>query len=80
MKNLRGDFLAIAAIGLFGATIWMLFYVDFPDSSKDVLLVMTGVLATIVKDVFSFEFGSSKGGERSSQALAEGMKNGKPHG
>lgn len=74
MNNLRGDVLAGASVVLLGGTIWALFYVDFPDGSKDVLLVVIGVLTTIVKDVYSFEFGSSKSGERNAQVVVETMK------
>lgn len=69
MNNLRGDVLAGASVVLLGGTIMLLFFVDFPDGSKDVLLVVIGVLTTIVKDVFSFEFSTSKSGERSAQAV-----------
>jgi hypothetical protein len=74
MNNLRGDFLAGAAVALLGGTIWMLFYADFPPSSKDVLLVVIGALISINKDVYGFEFGASKGGERSAQAMREMSK------
>lgn len=69
MNNFRGDMLAAASVLMLGGTIWALFYVDFPDGGKDVLLVVIGVLTTVVKDVYSFEFGTSKSGERSAQAV-----------
>lgn len=75
MNNLRGDFLAGASVILLGVTILLLFFVDFPDGSKDVLLVATGVLMTVVKDVYSFEFSTSKSGERSAQVVADMSKN-----
>lgn len=74
MNNLRGDFLAAAAIGLLGWTLWALFNIDFPDSSKDVLLVVIGALISIVKDVFGFEFGASKGGSKFAQAMMDMSK------
>lgn len=74
MKNSRGDFLAVSAVAMFSGTIAALFLVDFPDSSKDVLLVVVGALVGIIKDVFGFEFGSSKGSERNQQALADVVK------
>lgn len=74
MNNLRGDFLASASVILLGGTIWALFYVDFPDGGKDVLLVVIGVLTTVVKDVYSFEFSTSKSGERSAQAVVDMSK------
>lgn len=76
MNNLRGDFLSCASVVLLGGTIWALFYVDFPDGGKDVLLVVIGVLTTVVKDVYSFEFSTSKSGERSAQVVADTMKAG----
>ena len=75
MNNLREDILAAGALIMLGCTITLLFFVDFPDSSKDVLLVVIGVLTTIVKDVYSFSFSTSKSGEKTAQAvlkMAEG--------
>ena len=74
MKNLRGDFLAVAIVILFGGTIYALFKIDFPDSSRDVLLVVVGALVGIVKDVYGFEFGSSKDSQRNTQALVDAAK------
>lgn len=74
MNNFRGDILAAASVGLLGWALFALFYVDIPDGNKDVLLVVIGVLTTIVKDVFSFEFGASKSGERSAKVVVETMK------
>ena len=69
MNNLREDILAAGALVMLGCTITLLFFVDFPDSSKDVLLVVIGVLTTIVKDVYSFSFSTSKSGEKTAQAV-----------
>ncbi len=74
MKNLRGDFLAAASVAILAGTLWALFYIDFPDTSKDVLLVVIGALISIVKDVYGFEFGASKGGERNAQAVVDMSK------
>lgn len=74
MNNLRGDILAAASVMLLGGAMYALFYVDFPGPNKDVLLVVIGVLTTIVKDVYSFEFGSSKSGERNAQVVVDTMK------
>ncbi len=74
MNNIRGDALAVAAVLILGASLAALFYVDFPESNKDALLVVLGVITTIVKDVYSFEFGSSKSGERSQKVAVDTMK------
>lgn len=74
MNNLRGDFLAAAATIFLGATILLLFFVDFPDGGKDVLLVVIGVMTGVVKDVYNFEFSTSKSGERSAQVVSDMSK------
>lgn len=75
-KNIRGDMLAYGALAALVLDIVFLFFVDVPPNSRDLLLVAFGSLVTIVKDVYGFEFGSSKGSERNSQAVADALKNG----
>lgn len=77
-KNQRGDFLAYMAIAALILCIVLLFIWEPPAQSRDLLLVVLGALVTIVKDVFSFEFGSSKNSERNMQTLSNYVaKNGK---
>lgn len=75
-KNTRGDVLAYSAIGALGLCIVLLFILEPAPQSRDLLLVTLGALVAIVKDVFGFEFGSSKGSERNSQAVSDMLKNG----
>lgn len=76
-RNLRGDVLAYAAIGSLIATIAALFMVtNIPDSSEKLLYSLLGALIMIVKDVYSFEFGSSKDSQRNAQAVADMLKQG----
>ena len=75
-KNIRGDVLAYGALGALIMCILALFAFDVPPQSRDLLLVTLGALVAIVKDVFGFEFGSSKGSERNAQAVADSLKNG----
>lgn len=76
-KNLRGDVLAYSAIGALIATIVALFLVsNIPDSSEKLLYSLLGALIMIVKDVYSFEFGSSKDSQRNAQAVADMLKQG----
>lgn len=75
-KNYRGDILAYAAIGSLIACGLALFVFKVPEESRDLLLVILGALVAIVKDVFGFEFGSSKDSQRNSQAVADMLKNG----
>ena len=75
-KNVRGDILAYAAIGALIACGLALFVFKVPQESRDLLLVILGALVAIVKDVFGFEFGSSKDSQRNAQAVADMLKNG----
>ena len=74
-RNTRGDILAYSAIGSLGACIILLFALEPAPQSRDLLLVTLGALVAIVKDVFGFEFGSSKGSERNAQAVSDALKN-----
>jgi hypothetical protein len=67
--------LAYGALGALILCILALFAFDVPPQSRDLLLVTLGALVAIVKDVFGFEFGSSKGSERNAQAVSDMLKN-----
>lgn len=75
-RNVRGDNLAYGAIFALLVCIILLFVADVPRGSRDLLLVVLGALVAIVKDVYGFEFGASKGSERNAQAVADMLKNG----
>jgi len=61
-RNWRADVLAIGAMLGMIALIWTLLFVNIPNGpARDVLLILSGALVTIVKDVYQFEFGSSRG-------------------
>ena len=51
----------IAMLGFLG-TIYMLHQHEIQDSSRDIIMVLTGVMAGIAKDVYSYFFGSSAKG------------------
>ena len=73
-NNARGDFLAYGAVGCLCVCIILLFFCEVPATSRDLLLVTLGALVTIVKDVYGFEFGSSKDSARSAQAVVDSLK------
>jgi hypothetical protein len=75
-KNWRGDMLAYAAMGSLVGVILLLFVFKVPQESREILLVVLGALVTIVKDVYGFEFGSSKDSQRNAQAVTDMLKNG----
>lgn len=76
--NLRADVLALGALfGLIALTYTLLF-VPIPDGpARDVLLLLSGALVAIVKDVFAFEFGSSRGSKEKDREIAEMLGRGK---
>lgn len=75
-KNFRGDVLAYAAMGALVGCILLLFVFKVPQESREILLVVLGALVAIVKDVYGFEFGSSKDSQRNAQAVSDMLKNG----
>jgi hypothetical protein len=62
VRNTRGDILAYLAIaGLLGLIIMLFFKsTDMSTSVRDLLLILSGSLVVIVKDVYNFEFGSTR--------------------
>jgi hypothetical protein len=74
-KNMRGDVLAYLAMGALLATILLLLFgPNIPPASEKLLYVVLGALITIVKDVYGFEFGSSKDSQRNAQAVTDMLK------
>ena len=78
-RNRRGDTLAAIAIIGFIALMGLLFLgPEISSGERDLVMIMTGALISIVKDVYGFEFGSSKDAARGAQAMADYFKrNGK---
>ncbi len=63
------------ALGTVGLTL-ILFYVlifrpgTIPDSTKDIILYILGVLSAILTQIYSYYFGSSSGSVKKSESLA----------
>lgn len=70
--NIRGDVLAYLAIGGLLGIILMLFMksADMPPAVKDLLLVLAGALTAIVKDVYSFEFGTTRSSKEKDNVIS----------
>jgi hypothetical protein len=78
-RNRRGDLLAAVAIaGFIGLMILLFLGPEISSGERDLVMIMTGALIGIVKDVYGFEFGSSKDSARGMQTLSDYIKkNGK---
>lgn len=60
----------------FALTMYALIKIAIPESNRDVLLVLTGVLAGAFKDVVAYWIGSSRGSQAKDAALAATGKGG----
>ena len=70
-SNWRADTLAEGAMVGLIALILTLLFVPLPDGpARDTLLLLAGALVTIVKDVYTFEFGSSRGSKEKDDIIA----------
>ncbi len=74
--NWRGDFLALLAVGGLVICVWFIARdSDMPERAVNAIMFVAGVLASAVRDVYSFEFGSSRGSKEKDDTLAELTKN-----
>jgi hypothetical protein len=70
--NWRADILALLSVGGLLVCVWLIARdAGMPQRAIDAILIVIGVLAAAVRDVFSFEFGSSRGSERKQEQLNE---------
>ena len=67
--NWRADFLAAAAMVTFGWALYQLFTVDLPVANRELTVYLLGALTVIVKDLYGFEFGSSKSSQEKNELL-----------
>ncbi len=73
--NWRADILAFLAVGGLVACVWFVAKDgSLPERSVNAIMFVAGVLAAAVRDVFSFEFGSSRGSKEKDEALFREFK------
>lgn len=72
--NVRGDVLAYGAVFLMVLFLVLIFFKQIPESgpTRDILFTMAGIVAGLLKDVYGFEFGSSRGSETKTAMLGDG--------
>lgn len=69
-NNWRADVLAISAIAGLIALIYTLLFVDIEAGpARDTLIMLSGALVVITKEVYGFEFGSSRGSKDKDRKL-----------
>jgi hypothetical protein len=69
MDQLKRE-LALTITIAFIALIFIICFAPVRDTGRDILLVLTGTLVGIVKDIYCFYFGSSLGSERKTELLS----------
>lgn len=70
--NWRADILAVLSVG--GLVVCMWFIAkdsNMPERAVNAIMFVAGVLAAAVRDVYSFEFGSSRGSKEKDELLAK---------
>lgn len=74
-QNWRADVLAVLAVGGLVVCVWFIARdADLPERAVNAIMFVAGVLAAAVRDVYSFEFGSSRGSRDKDNVLAS-MRN-----
>lgn len=73
--NWRADILAVLSVG--GLVVCMWFIAkdsNMPERAVNAIMFVAGVLAAAVRDVYSFEFGSSRGSKEKDEIIAMGSR------
>jgi hypothetical protein len=72
--NARADILAFLSVA--GLLVCLWFVVrdsSLPESARSAVMFVAGVFASAVRDVFSFEFGSSRGSKEKDTAITDAL-------
>lgn len=71
-QNWRADVLAVLAVGGLVACVWFVARdAALPERAVNAIMFVAGVLAAAVRDVYGFEFGSSRGSREKDAMLAK---------
>ena len=76
--NWRADLLAfLAVVGLVTCVYFVARDSDLPERAVNAIMFVAGVLASAVRDVYGYEFGSSRGSAEKAASLDQLMRGGK---
>lgn len=71
--NVRGDLLALlSVVGLIVCVWFVARDSSLPERAVNAIMFVAGTLAACVRDVFAFEFGSSRGSKEKDELIAKG--------
>lgn len=69
--NHRADLLAVLAVGALVFCVWMVASDSLlPTGAREAIMFVAGVFASAVRDVYGFEFGSSRGSKEKDELLS----------
>lgn len=70
--NFRADVLAFLAVGGLVVSVWFIARdSDMPERAVNAIMFVAGVLASAVRDVYGFEFGSSRSSAQKDQTISK---------
>lgn len=70
MHNYRADILAFLAVGGLVMCVWFIARdTNMPERATNAIMFVSGALISAVRDVYSFEFGSSRGSKEKDELL-----------
>lgn len=70
-RNVRADVLAYGALVAFVLSGVALFFAQLPEDNRELLVYLLGALTVIVKDIYGFEFSSTRDSQNKTQLLAQ---------
>lgn len=70
--NFRADLLAVLAVGALVLCVWLVASDPLlPGGARETIMFVAGVFAAAVRDVYGFEFGSSRGSKEKDEIVAK---------
>ncbi len=73
-RNWRADLLALLAVAGLVVCVWFVARDSaLPERAVNAIMFVAGVLAAAVRDVYAFEFGSSRGSKEKDEIIARGL-------
>ncbi len=73
--NYRADIMAYGALGAFCLSGYALTKMEIPAANRELIVYLLGALTVIVKDLYGFEFGSSRGSQTKDDTIKIQAKN-----
>lgn len=72
--NTRATVLAYSAVFILAVSLFGLFFLEVPEGSKDLVMILITLVAAKVSSVYDFEFGSSAGSKSKDKDTNEDLK------